>query len=328
LRNFQNHAAFLESAAFFLVMKHRVASLLLVVLCLSPAMVACRKERASGPPKAVAVAEDGVLRLRVLTFNVRYENGSDSGTRAWRKRIVGVVRMIREESPDVFGVQEARHGQVADLRASLPDYEFLGVARDDGAKAGEYTGLFYLRTRFEAASSEGGVFWLSDTPHKPGSATWGNAIPRMAIWQRFTDRASQRPFSLYNTHWDHQHQGSRMKSAALLRHHITSRAHPEEPVVVLGDFNAIESNPGLLLLKGTPEGGPPALIDTFQAMHPAEKRRTTLHFWRGRRDGYLKVDHIFASQPVQVLSSRIRDEDQPMVSDHFPVVAEIGFPTR
>jgi endonuclease/exonuclease/phosphatase family metal-dependent hydrolase len=306
----------------------RVAPFLVAVVSLLLAHTSCRKDRKLGPPKAVPVAEDGALRLRLMTFNVRYENGSDSGPRAWRKRIPGVVRMIREEAPDILGVQEAQHGQVADLWASLPDYEFLGVARDDGARAGEYTGLFYLRARLEAPSSAGAVFWLSDTPHKAGSATWGNTIPRMVIWQRFTDRASQRGFSVYNTHWDHKHQGSRLRSAELMRHHITSRAHPDEPVVVLGDFNAIESNPGLLLLKGTPEGGPPTLVDTFHALHPAETRRTTLHFWRGRRDGFLKVDHIFASQPVRVISAGIRDQDQPMVSDHFPVVAEIGFPMR
>lgn len=306
----------------------RGAPFLIAMVCLLLANPSCRKERKLGPPKAVPITDNGALRLRVLTINVRYENQDDSGPRAWRKRIPGMVRIIREEAPDVFGVQEAQHGQVADLWASLPDYEFLGVARDDGAKAGEYTGLFFLRARFEAPSSEGGVFWLSDTPHKAGSATWGNTIPRMVIWQRFTDRASQRGFYLYNTHWDHKHLGSRLKSADLMRHHITSRAHPAEPVVVLGDFNAIESNPGLLLLKGTPDGGSPVFMDTFHALHPAETRRTTLHFWRGRRDGSLKVDHIFASQPVRVLSSAIRDQDQSMVSDHFPVVAEIEFPRR
>lgn len=306
----------------------RIAPFLVTVACLLFVQTSCRKERQLGPPKAVPIADDGALRLRVMTFNVRYENNGDAGPRAWRNRIPGVVRMIREEAPDLFGVQEAQHGQVADLWASLPDYEFMGVAREDGARSGEYTGLFYRRDRFEKDPSEGGTFWLSDTPHKAGSATWGNTIPRMVVWQRFTDRISQRGFCLYNTHWDHKHQGSRLKSAELLRHHITSRAHPEEPVVVLGDFNAVESNPGLQWLKGKPGGGPPVLVDTFHALHASENRRTTLHFWRGRRDGFLKVDHIFASQPVRVVSSGIRDRDQPMVSDHFPVVAEIEFPTR
>ena len=287
----------------------------------------CRRRQRTGPPKAVVVAEDGLLRLRLMSLNVRYENSGDTGSRAWRARIPDVVRMIRGEAPDIIGVQEARHGQVADLRASLPDYGFLGVARDDGKRRGEYAGLFYLRDRFEVGADDGGIFWLSDTPEKPGSATWGNTIPRMVIWQRFTDRASRRSFAVYNTHWDHMHQGSRLKSGEAMRSHIAARWRPESPVVVLGDFNARESNPALLYLQGQGDGGRPRLLDTFQLLHAGEKRRTTLHFWRGRRDGDLKVDHIFASSPVRVVSAKIRDHDQRMVSDHFPVVAEVEFPT-
>jgi endonuclease/exonuclease/phosphatase family metal-dependent hydrolase len=306
------------------------------IACLAGCLVAgllaitqssCRK-RGFAPPKAVQVTENGELRLRLMTFNVRYENSEEAGQRAWRSRIPNVIRMIRKESPDIIGVQEALHGQVADLWASLPDYEFLGVARDDGARHGEYSGIFYLRARFDADPAEGGVFWLSDTPHKAGSTTWGNSIPRMAAWRRFSDRASQQSFTLYNTHWDHRHQGSRLKSAEFMRQHISSRKHPGEPVVVLGDFNAIESNPALLQLRGAAKASALQLVDTFQALHAEEKRRTTLHFWRGRRDGFLKVDHIFASQPVRVISSGIRDRDQPMLSDHFPVVAEVSFPKR
>ena len=303
-------------------------ALLLVAVLLSPAHTSCRKQRTLGTPKAVPVAENGELRLRLMTLNVRYENHGDKGSRSWRERIPGVVRMIREESPDIFGVQEALHGQVADLWASLPDYEFLGVGRDDGIRAGEYAGIFYLRDRFEADPAEGGIFWLSDTPQVPGSKTWGNTIPRMVVWRRFSDRASRQSFTLYNTHWDHMHQGSRLKSGELMRRHITSRDRPQEPLIVLGDFNSIESNPALLHLRSAANGPPPKLVDTFHALHAEEKRRTTLHFWRGRRDGFLKVDHIFASEPVRVLSSGIRDRDQPMVSDHFPVVAEISFPKR
>jgi endonuclease/exonuclease/phosphatase family metal-dependent hydrolase len=300
-----------------------------VVLVVSVVMlnISCRRVQKTGTPKAVVVTEDGLLRLRLMTLNVRYENSGDMGSRAWRARIPDVVRVIQVEAPDIIGVQEAMHGQVADLWASLPDYGFLGAARDDGKRRGEYTGLFYLRDRFEVCGVEGGVFWLSDTPEKPGSAHWGNTVPRMVIWQRFTDRASRRSFSAYNTHWDHMHQGSRVKSGEAMRSHIAARWRPENPVVVLGDFNARESNPAVAHLRGLGNGGQPYLLDTFEVLHAGEKRRTTLHFWRGRRDGNLKVDHILASSPVRVTSARIRDNDPRMVSDHFPVVAEVEFPT-
>jgi endonuclease/exonuclease/phosphatase family metal-dependent hydrolase len=166
----------------------RLAWLALVLLVAGSA--ACNRARALGPPKAVPVATDGKLELRLMSFNVRYENGEDAGSRAWRQRVIGAVRMIREEKPDVIGVQEALHGQAADLWASLPDYEFTGAARDDGRRTGEYAGIFFRRDRFEADLTDNGTFWLSDTPEKPGSKTWGNDIPRTATWLRLVDRSS------------------------------------------------------------------------------------------------------------------------------------------
>ncbi len=294
---------------------------------------ACRKARALGPPKAVAVAMDGRLELRLMTFNVRYENPEDRGSRAWRERVVGAVRMIRHEAPDVIGVQEALHGQAADLWASLPDYEFSGVGRDDGRRAGEYAGIFFRRDRFEPDLSDSGTFWLSDTPEQPGSKTWGNTIPRAASWLRLVDRSTQRGFYVFDTHWDHRNQPSRERAALLLADRIDARKSPDEPVVLLGDFNATENNPGIAYLTGRTaslagleQSWKSGLIDTFQALHPRETARTTLHFWKGSRAGSLKVDHILVSQGAGILSAKIRDGDQPMVSDHFPFTARVAFP--
>jgi endonuclease/exonuclease/phosphatase family metal-dependent hydrolase len=293
----------------------------LLMVLLAAGSPACNRARALGPPKAVPVASDGKLELGLMSFNLRYENGEDAGSRAWRQRVVGAVRMIRSEKPDVIGVQEALHGQAADLWASLPDYEFTGAARDDGRRAGEYSGIFFRRDRFEADLSDAGTFWLSDTPEKPGSKTWGNEIPRTATWLRLVDRSSQRGFYVFNTHWDHRHQGSRERSALLLAKRIRDRRVPEEPVVLLGDFNAVEQNPALVTLTSLG-----SLVDVFESLHPQETARTTLHFWKGKRDGQLKVDHILVSEGVEVSAADIRDQDSPMISDHFPVTARVTFP--
>jgi hypothetical protein len=41
-------------------------------------------------------------------------------------------------------------------------------------------GVFYRKDRLRVRVS--GNFWLSDTPHAPGSITWGHPIPRMVPW--------------------------------------------------------------------------------------------------------------------------------------------------
>lgn len=313
-------------------MFHRFIVLLLIALWVMPT-VSCRRVRALGPPKAVAVVENGRMELRLMSFNVRYENPGDHGSHTWRRRIVNAVKMIRSEAPDVIGVQEALHGQAADLWASLPDYEFFGAGRDDGLRNGEYSGIFFRRDRFEADSSDAGTFWLSATPEKPGSMTWGNEIPRVAAWIKLTDRSTGRGFYVFNTHWDHRHQGSREHAALLLAERISHRKSPDLPVVLLGDFNAVETNPAVAYLSGrkvnvagTVKQWESPLIETFQSLHSSESARTTLHFWRGTRKGTLKVDYIFVSAGAEILAAAIRDQDKPMVSDHFPVTARVVFP--
>lgn len=286
------------------------------------------------PPRAVPLAGDGALVLSLATLNLRYENPDETGWRAWPNRIDRVLGSIRAMDPDVLGIQESLHGQSADLRASLPDYDFHGIGREDGKRRGEYTALLFRRDRFEP--QDGGTFWLSDHPDQPGSTTWGNGYPRTATWLRLIDRASGRGFYVFNTHWDHRNQYSRERAATLIAGRIGQRQHPAEPVVLLGDFNATEGNPALDYFTGKPVSlaGRPAprpadsLVDTFQALHPGVRNRRTLHMWRGHRDGWAKVDHILVSRGADIAAAGIRIEGSPEAepSDHFPVWAKVRWP--
>jgi endonuclease/exonuclease/phosphatase family metal-dependent hydrolase len=292
----------------------------------------CDRQRAEDPPPAAA-GDGGPLEITAASFNLRYENSGDPGSRSWRHRLVPVVRMVRRMNPDVMGVQEALHGQTADLWASLPDYGFYGVGRDDGKRAGEYSGIFYRRDRFTADPADRGTFWLSDRPDEPGSRTWGNVIPRVALWIYLTDNKTGRGIYVFNTHWDHQHQGSRERAAVLLAARIDARRHPAAPVVLLGDFNANESNPAVAWLHGAAARlpgaratWPGALTDTYQAIHPGEENRRTLHFWGASPKGTLKVDHILVSKGTRILTANIHRDHTPMPSDHFPVSATVRWP--
>lgn len=289
----------------------RALGILLLVFVTS-----CREEEA---PRAVAVREDGALELSLCSFNVRYENDRDRGWRAWPNRLDRVVRAIRDLDPDVMGIQEALHGQAADLRASLPEHAFFGVGRDDGARAGEYAAIFYKADRFQPDPEEQGTFWLSDFPDQPGSKTWGNTVVRCTTWIRLIDRASGRGFYVYNTHWDHRHQPSREKAARLITERIASRRQTDEPVILLGDFNAITANPAVehLLKSG--------LHDAYHALHPDQPNRCTLHFWSAETVGWARVDHILVSGGARFRDANIHRagtrETQP--SDHYPVWARV-----
>lgn len=265
-----------------------------------------------------------------MTFNIRYANRAD-GVNYWANRREMVYQVIRDASPDVIGLQEALRSQLDDLRGALP-YAELGVGRDDGAEAGEYSAILYAADRFDIGES--GTFWLSDTPDVPGSRSFGNVVVRICTWARLVDRSSGRGFYLFNTHLDHESQPSRARSVELIAGRIAERAHPD-PVILTGDFNAGESNPAVLYIKGeaprasegtAPVPASPGLVDTFRVLYPNEGQVGTFHEFSGVRTG-AKIDFIFA-QPApaaEVLEAEIIRDNQDGLypSDHFPVTARL-----
>ena len=58
------------------------------------------------------------------------------------------------------------HNQFLDLRSGLPEYDGIGVGRDDGKTAGEYAPLFYRKDKYEVLDSN--TFWLAENPDSVG----------------------------------------------------------------------------------------------------------------------------------------------------------------
>ena len=265
---------------------------------------------------------DEATELGVMSFNIRNGRAND-GENSWQHRTELVYGVIRDAAPDIVGVQEAFDFQLAGLAENLPAYAQLGEGRDGGTR-GEHCSILYLRNRFDVADS--GTFWLSDTPGEV-SRTWGNHHHRVCTWARFVDRESGAAFYVYNTHFDHQSQNARFNSAVLIAQRIADRP-TDDPVVLMGDFNAGEDNPVVRYLTGeTIEGQSPpvALADTFRVLHPdREGVGTGNGGYTGRVDG-AKIDYVFVELGTQTLTAEIdqapRDGRYP--SDHYPVSARI-----
>lgn len=293
-------------------------------------------------PAIPTLPTEPAAALRVMTFNIRYGTAAD-GDDSWPNRRGLAIRVIRDFGPVVLGLQEALRFQLDELGRELPIYGEVGVGRDDGAQAGEYAAILYDRRRLDLLGD--GHFWLSDSPELPGSMTWGNRYPRIVTWARFRDRVAGTTFLAVDTHWDHESQEAREKSARLMRHRLLpTYGNDGEPLLVMGDLNCSADNPAFRLLlerdPGLDDNVGVGLADTFAALFPKGVGGSgTFHGFKGSRGG-AKIDFVLvwplrerslaapppgARQEWRVLQADIVHTHQGDLypSDHFPVTAVV-----
>ncbi|MFP4038048.1 MAG: endonuclease/exonuclease/phosphatase family protein, partial [Desulfobacteraceae bacterium] len=98
--------------------------------------------------------------MRVITFNLRFENDRD-GENAWDKRRELVAAVIERYRPDILCTQEGRWDQLTYLQERLPEYEINAPDRviDDTT---QYPTIFCRKDSFLIFG--GDEFWLSRTP--------------------------------------------------------------------------------------------------------------------------------------------------------------------
>jgi endonuclease/exonuclease/phosphatase family metal-dependent hydrolase len=264
---------------------------------------------AGGPP-----AEPKPDVLRTMSFNIRYGTAED-GPDHWNHRRSRVFRLLEEHPADLIGLQEALSFQIEELRRERPFLRSIGVGRDDGRNAGEFSAILYDERRLEPLRTD--TFWFSDSPQVPGSRHWGNRVTRICTWAFFRDRESGRFFYVYNLHLDHESQPSREKSVELLLERVRNRG-TDDPVVIMGDFNVGETNPVIATLRGA------GFQDTFRILHP---EATDVGTFNAFRDQFQpdKIDAIFVDHRWKTLSAEIVRSryDGRWPSDHAPVTATL-----
>jgi endonuclease/exonuclease/phosphatase family metal-dependent hydrolase len=257
-----------------------------------------------------------------MTWNIRYNNPGD-GVHAWPNRRDSLVAYIHAWDPDVLCIQEGLKDQVEFLREGLRGYQMRGVGRDDGRDRGEFSAIYVRSSRFQLLG--GGTFWLSPTPDVPGRG-WDAALPRIVTWVRLVDTTVSRTFCVFNTHFDHEGAVAREKSAYLLRQQIGELSY-RAPVIVTGDFNAAETDAPYLAMTSS-ELPRPKLTDAFVATLAPHRgpRATFTGFAHKDPDPGERIDYIFVSRPLQVLSHITCDarRKEGFLSDHLPVVADIA----
>ncbi len=258
------------------------------------------------------------LRMRVMSFNIRYKNTIDS-INGWEYRRDNVARLVQYHGVDVVGMQEANLEQIADLEQRMPEYGWYGVLRMEGP-TGECTPIFYRKDRFDLLDS--GTFWYSETPDVKFSKSWDAFYPRIASWTKLRDKQTKKAFFFFNTHFDHRGEIARQNSALVLLRKVKSITKGE-PVMITGDFNARESS---VAYKNLTESGElKDAVHVSQAPHYGPVNTSSGFFVR-TQPPRARIDYVFVNDKVVVKQTATLTDQQEgrYYSDHLPVVADVA----
>jgi len=232
----------------------------------------------------------GVMRVRVLTYNIHHGEGTDGEFDLPR-----LADVILAAKPDYVLLQEVderthRSGhiqQAAELAALTGMRPFFGSAMDyDDGQYGE--ALLYGRTPVVVRNHA--------LPHEPEHE------PRAAV-EGIVRRAGEPLFRIVGTHLDHTKDSiSRADQARAL---TALFGRDDLPTILAGDLNA------------TPDSAPMrTLLASFQASAPEAAT-----FPSDSPDR--KIDWVLfrPADRWQVVSSRVFDES--LASDHCPLLVEL-----
>lgn len=125
------------------------------------------------------------------------------------------------------------------LNTQGTEWQYVGVGRDDGRKAGEYSPIFYRPGVWDLLDHK--TVWLSKTPDVP-SKSWDAASTRILTVGIFQHRQTKKEVITMNTHLDDQGRKSRLEAAKIIVSQIASLSHrdgrADVPTFLAGDFNS------------------------------------------------------------------------------------------
>jgi len=252
--------------------------------------------------------------FNVISYNIRMNTPGD-GVNAWPLRKDKVAGLLKFHQADIFNVQEALPEQMDDLVNSFPDFEHVGVGRDDGKRAGEHMGVFFKKSRFEKLTD--GMFWLNESTTQPGLG-WDALCNRTVTWIKLKDKITKKSFYIFDTHFDHRGNKAREESAKLILKSIKEINKENLPLILTGDFNLTKNAlPIQLILK---------------ELNDAKDKSLSLPYGpEGTSGGFdvklmpRTIDFIFINEKVEVIRHGVLSDSFGLFypSDHLPVLVEV-----
>ncbi len=255
-------------------------------------------------------------RLNLMSYNIRYDI-TTSNASPWNERHKAISSQINRFDVDIVGMQEVLVHQKEQMLLDLPGYESIGVGRDDGKNAGEFSPIFYKEERFRVLKS--GTFWLSPTPDIP-SKGWDAALNRICTYAQFFHLESKQSFWVFNTHFDHVGEEARMKSSVLILQKIQEVTKGKREIVIFcGDLNLNDDHPTISFLQAQMKD---ALLGSKQVK---SNMNNTFNNFDLKNEASNRIDYIFTNKKVEILTFETIVEPFGISypSDHFPILTTL-----
>ncbi|KAL1853948.1 hypothetical protein Daus18300_011615 [Diaporthe australafricana] len=280
------------------------------------------------------------MPLRIITHNVRYATTSPTpNEELWKVRRPKLCTQLRFNTAGrsaFVSFQEALASQVDDIQAELgPTWAHIGVGRDDGEAAGEFSPVFYQAETWKCERSK--TYWLSPTPEKP-STGWDAVLPRIVTMGQFEHRQNGARVVVLSTHFDHIGLKAREESARLILKladswvgEVSQAGKGKPPVFLGGDFNSTPEDKAYLTMTapGTgmtdisteiPEDRRYGNVLTYTSFNEPDQQPSRIDFL------FVKDTSDIKFLTYGVLSNRF--DDGVFLSDHRAVMTDMEIPVK
>ncbi|WP_433896316.1 endonuclease/exonuclease/phosphatase family protein [Sphingobacterium mizutaii] len=267
-------------------------------------------------------------QIKVLTCNIRVDLEEDAAKGlGWKDRREACLSVIKKQKADLIGFQEVLKGQFLDLKENLKDYFAFGFdgPEMDAFKEG-YHGIaknpiLFSKKRFELLAAS--AYWLSETPLKAGSLSWGSARARNAVFVRLLDKKTNKEIRLTNLHLDHVSNEAKEGQIKVVLEEA-AQYQSDFPQILTGDFNVgMDSK----VYQDVIAAG---WKDSYVQVKGNETPEGTTHGFKGNdpnRKKSKKIDFIFLNGPLKAIDTNIiKDSFKGVLpSDHYFVSAVLEY---
>ncbi|TRM60450.1 Endonuclease/exonuclease/phosphatase [Schizophyllum amplum] len=279
--------------------------------------------------------------MRIGSWNLRYDSQPNNITVSesfaalgdplpWSTRRVRAAELLLNKGVEVIGFQEALIRQVNDLDELLgSDWSWVGVGRDDGVEAGEFSAIFWKNSTMQLLDWDS--FWTSNTPFEPSKYPDAGSY-RICTVAHFQP-ASGPQLTVLNTHMDDQSDDQRRLAASLIVYRARYEAvNTGGPVLVMGDFNSPPTgdDSGAYNIATGATTPPPSMPRQTERRSVSSNFATFTGFTApGNASSWGRIDFVFGGSNGGWTADAyhvdpVLTDDGLYISDHRPVFVDVS----